>query len=116
MLDLGGDTLIVGRKEPKSTKRVARSDVRPARAQKPTPAPPKKTRPDRQRPDPQNLAIAASQHGMCALMRQSRPPTKTEMIEGQWSLCCTWLEAKKAPERGEPTCPKCRTILKLEPQ
>ena len=116
MLDTGGPTLIVGRKQPGDTKRVKREAVRPARPPKKVTKPKPKLPRSRPAVELHKLAIAPSPHGMCALQRQSRPPTKAEMIEGEWSICGTWIESRSAPQRGETTCPQCRTLLKMEPQ
>lgn len=114
MLDVGGDTVVVGRDQPGSLKRARREDIKPERM--PEPARPRRAPPPPKpvNTDPTKLHCTESPHGLCALQRQASPPRRQEMAEGQLSICGEWLTGRSAPKRGEPTCPRCRILLKLE--
>jgi hypothetical protein len=43
----------------------------------------------------------------CALQRQAHPPTKTEMVEGAWTLCGKWISSRSSPTHGAVTCATC---------
>lgn len=97
LLDLGADTIVIGRQTPETVKRVQRSDVKRLAA----------------RP----ILCLKSENGICALQRQSTPPSKSQLVTGVLSMCGEWLTSRTAPRQHEPTCAKCRAILSpaLEP-
>lgn len=109
LVDLGGEDLVVARSKPQSSRRVRREDVRLDEQVRP-PSP----RPEAAEHDLTRLHCIEGPAGRCAVQRQSKPPTRAEMAEGQWSMCSTWLTSRSAPQVGEPSCPRCRTILGME--
>lgn len=112
LADTGGDEVVVVARrafDPKRSQRVPRSLVRVDSAPE---APPQK-KPTRRR-DTRQLYCSESEHGLCALQRQARAPSRAEMAGGAWSLCGTWITSRSAPKKLEPTCPDCRRRLKME--
>lgn len=110
VLDLGGDTLIVARANPSSTKRVPRDFVRseerepagPSKVARETPEKPKM-----QTTTTSDLYTSDGPHGLCVLQRQANPPRKGQMVDGTWAVCGAWLTSRSSPKKREPTCPRC---------
>lgn len=116
LVDLGGETLIVGRKNPSSTKRVPRESVKSEeRSVIPTSKVERRTTGKRKRDvDTSKLYCAEGPNGLCVLQRQSSPPRKAEMVDGTWSLCGEWLTSRSAPKKTGPTCPTCVTRVEQQ--
>lgn len=111
LLDLGDETLIVGR-SPKKARRVERDRVQSAKPGT------RESTPKRNAvaPDHDNTSLYCSDGptGLCATQRQADPPKRGEMAEGVHALCGAWLTARLAPKKAEPTCTACRRLLGLE--
>lgn len=105
LIDLGGETLIVGQQKPKTARRVKREAVKPEKRPK---------APELQL-DPSTLHCVEIDGQWCALQHQAKPPTRREMAEGVSTICAKWTTARCAPTQVEPTCQTCRKRLKLEP-
>lgn len=43
----------------------------------------------------------------CALQRQAHPPSKSEMVEGAWTLCGKWISSRSSPTQATVTCSTC---------
>lgn len=86
-----GDATVVVRREDGGAFRVAREDLVTI---------------DRPKPDLWGFVVDAH---FCALQRQSNPPTKTEMVDGAWTLCGKWVSSRSAPTKGPVTCATCVT-------
>lgn len=104
LIDLGGETLIVGQQKPKTTRRVKREAVQPE----------KRPRVPDLKIDPAALHCVEIDGQWCALSRQASPPTRKEMAEGVSTMCSKWISARCAPTQTEPTCQTCREWLKLD--
>lgn len=116
VLDLGEDTLIVDPcGDPATMRRVPRRAV--ANGVHREPPKPKKKPVVKPKPaiDMAKLSCMETGHGWCATQTQTRSLTRAEVIEGVWTICCTWAESRSVPSRREPTCPRCREELKMEP-
>jgi hypothetical protein len=61
------------------------------------------------------LSCMETEHGWCATQIQARKLTKAEVIDGVWTLCHTWAESRTLPLTREPSCPRCRERLEMEP-
>lgn len=108
LLDLGTDTLIVGKKSAASTQYIKRSNVK-TKPKKPTvPASEKRKVSNRK------LYCVANDPHLCALQRQSNAPSKIEMTEGVFAMCGAFVSSMSAPKKVEPTCPTCRSRLGME--
>jgi hypothetical protein len=109
--DLGGETVIVGR-SPKKARRVERDRVQSAKPGTRASTPKRNTvAPDY---DKTKLYCADGPDGLCATQRQADPPKRAEMAGGVYALCGAWLSGRSAPQRSEPTCAACRSLLGLE--
>lgn len=99
VLDSGAPTIVVNATEdPAKMQRVPRTRVQPERA---VPQ------------GPQKFYCEESPHGLCVMQRQASPPTTSEMAEGQWTLCSTWVTSRSRPKKSVPTCNRCRHRLGL---
>lgn len=112
LVDLGGDSIVVARAKPGSSKRVPRGDVR-SEERKPA-GPSKVARHQPERPDMQAVTVTTTDFyttdgpaGLCALQRQASPPRRSEMVDGTWAMCGAWLTSRSAPKKRQPTCPEC---------
>lgn len=88
VLDVGDATVVV-RRDDGASFRVAREDLVSI---------------ERPKPDLWGFVVDAR---FCALQRQSHPPTKTEMVDGAWTLCGKWVSSRSAPTKGVVTCMTC---------
>jgi len=60
-----------------------------------------------------SLQCLETAKGWCALQAQARPVSQAELIEGVWTTCGTWVQARTKPTPREPSCDKCRSRLKM---
>lgn len=87
LFDTGGKVIVSRHNKPTDTERVKRSDI--------------------QIPRPEKLACLKTERGICATQRQTRPPTKIEVIEGVITMCSLWAQGTTGTHRAEPTCERC---------
>jgi hypothetical protein len=105
LLDTGGDFIVIDRHgHPGKLVRVKRDRVkRPESA-------------GSRVVGPVAFSCVATEHGWCATQAQARKLTRTDCIQGVCTICDTWAESTVAPEKREPTCPRCRRRLGMKEQ
>jgi hypothetical protein len=116
VVDVGGKTVVVDPYgDPARLYRVPRqaiSDYVPRKVETPV-----KHGVVKRRSPPELTALSCldTEHGDCAMQIQGRKLTKAEMVPGVWTMCDTWVELRTSAHVGEPTCPRCRKMLKMRP-